>query len=112
MFLREAMGSLESLTPLHGSSPGKVKTISNLVIHTLKATTLLECEWVISVVFLLGSQPEILPFFFGLRVEWTFSKKIILKNYFTKVLASQGKGAIYFQKMKKEKLGDPSVTSS
>ena len=78
----------------------KVKTVSNLVIDNTEGNFFMEI--LVSHLFI---QSEILPFFSSFEGRMNILSKNNIKK--TKILASQGKGAIYLQKLKKKDLLGP-----
>lgn len=112
MFWREASSTLESLILLQGSSISKVQAVFNLVIDNTEGNFLIGI--LVSHLFNILVRYTIWNFasyfYRGLRVECTFSRETILKNYLQS--ASQRKGAIHFQKLKKKGKAywDPFVT--
>ena len=103
MFWREASSTLESLILLQGSSISKVQAVFNLVIDNTEGNFLIGI--LVSHLFNILVRYTIWNFasyfFRGLRVEYTFSRETILKNYLQS--ASQRKGATHFQKLKKKR---------
>lgn len=84
----------------HGSGTGKVNSFSNPVTYSIAGNFKMKYKWKICLTFSLDTQSEILPYF-HLKVEWTFSRKIILKIYFTNCLLLRGRVLHTFRNYKR-----------